>query len=124
MTRGVAAIHGLYYTATGVWPLVSFTTFEAVTGPKHDDWLVYTVGVLVIAIGLALLNGAREGRIGSSLVILAIASAAGLAVVECVYVLRGVIWPIYMLDAIGEAGLIGLWVAALVHDRRMKAARV
>ncbi|MFH5804425.1 hypothetical protein ACG2DA_10255, partial [Alienimonas sp. DA493] len=51
---------GLYYVATGVWPLVHIRSFEFVTGPKTDDWLVQTVGALVLAIGGTLLYGARR----------------------------------------------------------------
>jgi len=29
----------------GVWPLVSLRTFEGVTRPKVDSWLVKSVGV-------------------------------------------------------------------------------
>jgi hypothetical protein len=32
---------------TGLWPLVSIGTFQQVTGPKTDLWLVKTVGVLI-----------------------------------------------------------------------------
>ena len=121
MTRVVAALQGVYYVLTGFWPIVNMYTFEAVTGPKRDDWLVHTVGVLVIAIGLVLLNAARTAQVTSSVVILAIASAAGLALIEYVYVVQRVIWPIYMLDAIGEMVLIGLWLVALLKDRRTAA---
>ena len=37
----------IYYIATGVWSLVGIRSFQAVTGPKIDTWLVKTVGVLV-----------------------------------------------------------------------------
>jgi hypothetical protein len=30
----VALIQGVYFVATGVWPLVSIRTFMAITGPK------------------------------------------------------------------------------------------
>ena len=42
---------GLYFLATGVWPLVSLRTFEGVTRPRVDSWLVKSVSVLVSAIG-------------------------------------------------------------------------
>jgi hypothetical protein len=52
----VALAQGAYYLLTGVWPLLSLRTFELVTGPKTDDWLVRTVGVLVLAVVLAVLG--------------------------------------------------------------------
>ena len=58
----VAQAQGLYYTATGLWPLVSMKTFERVTGPKHDDWLVKTVGLLIMAVGVTLIHAGRRPR--------------------------------------------------------------
>ena len=37
--RTLAIGHGLYFAATGVWPLVDMKSFEAVTRPKTDKWL-------------------------------------------------------------------------------------
>lgn len=51
----LALAQGAFYLATGIWPLVSMRTFERVTGPKTDKWLVKTAGVLITAIGGALM---------------------------------------------------------------------
>jgi hypothetical protein len=56
----VAVAQGLYYRVTGVWPLVNLRTFEAITGPKRDKWLVRTVGILAAAIGTGLWTGLRR----------------------------------------------------------------
>jgi hypothetical protein len=93
-------------------------TFEAVTGPKTDDWLVHTVGVLVTIIGTVLLTAGVRRLVDAPVILLAVGSAAGLAAIEFFYVLRGVIWPIYMLDAVGEAALIALWAIAVFRDRK------
>jgi hypothetical protein len=45
--RRILALQALYYLATGLWPLVHLPSFEAVTGPKTDDWLVHMVGAEV-----------------------------------------------------------------------------
>ena len=45
--RSLALAQGLCFTATGLWPLMHMPSFEAVTDPKEDKWLVRTVGVLV-----------------------------------------------------------------------------
>ncbi len=37
--------HSAFYVATGIWPVLSRRSFEAVTGPKREDWLVKTFGV-------------------------------------------------------------------------------
>ncbi len=43
-TSTVSEGQGLYYTVSGLWPLISLRTFTLVTGPKVDLWLVKTVG--------------------------------------------------------------------------------
>ena len=35
-----------YYGVTGIWPILHLPSFEAITGPKIDDWLVHMVGLL------------------------------------------------------------------------------
>ncbi len=47
-----ASLQGIYYVATGLWPILNMRSFEMVTGPKRDKWLVKTVGALITAIGI------------------------------------------------------------------------
>lgn len=101
---------GVYYVLTGTWPLVSMAAFEAVTGPKTDDWLVHMVGVLAAVIGTTLLYGAR--RPDGTVVLLAVLAALGFAAIDLVYGLSGVIRPIYLADAVVELGLAGAVLAA------------
>jgi hypothetical protein len=70
---------GAYYLLTGVWPLVSIGSFQRVTGPKTDLWLVKTVGLLISVIGgvLGLAGWQRRDSLDSRL--LGAGSAAGLA---------------------------------------------
>ena len=100
-------VQGVYFLLTGVWPLISMRTFEAVTGPKVDRWLVKTVGVLVAVIGVSLLADARRPSRGSR--VLGVGSAAALGGVDVVYSLRGRISKIYLVDAVFEALLVSLW---------------
>jgi hypothetical protein len=107
--RLVAFIQGLYFLITGVWPLVSIGTFQAVTGRKTDLWLVKTVGVLVALIGLALLAGGLRGQLAFELILLAVGSGVGLIGIDVVYVARRTISPVYLLDALLEALLLVGW---------------
>jgi hypothetical protein len=109
--RALALGQGLFYTATGVWPLLSRRSFESVTGPKTDWWLVQTVGLLVTAIGGTLTIAGAAGRAGSDLRRLAVASALGLAAIDIVHSTRGRISKVYLLDAAGELCLAAAWVA-------------
>jgi hypothetical protein len=118
--RHVAMVQGLYFLVTGVWPLVSIQSFMAVTGPKTDYWLVYTVAVLVISIGSALLVAAFSNRMTPEVAIMAIGSAVGLAAIDVLFVARGVISWVYLLDAIAEIGLIIWWAMSYIGPPRMR----
>jgi hypothetical protein len=73
--RKLAGIHAAYLIATGVWPAVHRRSFEALTGPKQDFWLVRTVGGLAAACGLTLATAAIRGRRSPELQTLACAQA-------------------------------------------------
>lgn len=47
MDRLAPASHGPIYVVSGVWLIVHSHSFERVTGPKADRWLVKTVGGLL-----------------------------------------------------------------------------
>jgi hypothetical protein len=113
----LAALQGVFYLATGVWPLVHIESFMAVTGPKTDLWLVYTVGVLVAVVGAVLLLAARSGRITPEVVLLAVGAALGLTAIDVIFVARQVIDPIYLLDAAAEVLLVVGWAAAWATRR-------
>jgi hypothetical protein len=118
----LAWIQGLYFFVLGVWPLVSIQTFQAVTGKKtdhlvtgreSDHWLVNTVGVVVAAIGLVLLLAAWRRRVSLDAATLAIACAVGLASIDVVYVIRGAILPVYLVDAAIETAFAVAWLGCL-----------
>ena len=46
---------GAYYAVTGLWPLIHMRSFEAISGPKRDQWLVKTIGLLLTAFSSVLL---------------------------------------------------------------------
>ena len=107
----LAWIQSVFYTTTGVWPLLDIDSFMAVTGPKVDVWLVRTVGALLAVTGLVLGRAARRKTIPSELVMIAAGQAGVLAVVDIVYVSVGRISPIYLADSLPELVLIALWIA-------------
>lgn len=113
-TRLLARLMGRFYLLTGVWPLLHIRSFEWVTGPKTDRWLVKTVGALVSATGLALLLAARRQRVPTDVAVLAMANAASLATIDVVYVAKKRIRPVYLLDAVVEVALLAAWARALL----------
>jgi len=82
----LAMAQGAYYAATGVWALADIESFQVVTGPKADQWLVKTVGVLVTAIGGALALAGWRRRVTPEIRLLAVSSALGLAGIDIYYV--------------------------------------
>jgi hypothetical protein len=106
----VAGTQGAYFAAAGIWPLLDITSFQLVTGPKTDLWLVKTVGVLIVVIGAVLLRAARARRVGAEIALLGAGSALGLAAIDLIYSLRGTISSIYLLDAAAELVLVLCWV--------------
>jgi hypothetical protein len=124
-------VQGTYFLVTGVWPLVSIESFQWVTGPKTDHlhtgreadhWLVMTVGVLVTAIAVTLLTAAIRRQLPVEVIVLAIGASMALTGIDVVYVSRGVIAPIYLLDAAIEGVLIAGW-AALIASRASDKTR-
>jgi hypothetical protein len=115
-TRRVALLQGAYYIVSGLWPIVSLRSFEWVTGPKTDGWLVKMVGLLAAVIGAVLAGRAARGEQPD--IALGVGSAAAFGVIDVVYASRGRISPIYLADAAGEAALIGAWAAGARVDRQ------
>src|SRR3954451_14633345 len=114
----LARLQAIFYIATGVWPFVSMRSFEAVTGPKADRWLVKTVGALVAVIGCALALASRRRQLAPEIVLVARASAAALATIDTVYVVKRRISPVYLLDALAEIGLAAGWARLWLQSPR------
>ena len=106
---------GFYYVVAGIWPVVSIRTFEAISGPKTDDWLVQTMGLLIAVIGGILLAAGFRRAMTLEIGLLAAGSAAALGGAGSFFALRHVIWPIYLVDGFIELVLIALWIAAGLH---------
>lgn len=107
--RLLARAQGAMNILGGAWPLVHLSSFEAVTGPKTDRWLVHTVGGLLVATGWAQvratatdagLAGARRQGLGTAVTLLAI---------DVIYLARGQLRWTYLLDAATEAAWIVAW---------------
>jgi hypothetical protein len=120
-------LQGLYFALTGLWPLVSIETFQLVTGRKTDHlvtgdetdhWLVKAVGALITANAVVLLVAAWHRRSSIDVAVLGISTAIALLAIDLVYVYRGTISPIYLVDAAAESVIILLWLGALHRYRK------
>ena len=108
-----SGLQAAYYIGTGLWPLVSYRTFEWVTGRKREPWLVKMVALVTVAIGAALaVDGRRPGDEVASptAATLGIGSALAYAAIDVWYAgFRRRISPVYLLDALAELTLVGVW---------------
>ena len=102
ITRWVLLVQGILYVVSGAWPVVHLASFEAVTGEKYDDFLVHTVGLLLVTVGIALLAALRRHSLTPEILWVAAGSAGSLLAIEIVYYLNGRLSPIYLLDAAAE----------------------
>ena len=106
----LARLQGSFNVINGLWPLVHMRSFEAFSGAKTDKWLVRTVSGLLINIGLEQLRAAsRPGSDGSARR-LGIGTAATLSTIDLIYVGKGRISRIYLLDAVIEMVIVRAWV--------------
>ncbi len=121
IVRGAAIGQGVFYLVTGIWPLVSIGSFQAVTGPKTDLWLVKTVGVLITVVGGVLTMAGIRRQVTAEVQALAIGSAMVFAAIDTVYVARRRISPIYLLDAVAEICLTVLWLFIGIRRRSTRS---
>jgi hypothetical protein len=105
-------VYAPYLMATGVWSLAHRRSFERVTGPKEDYWLVQTVGTLAIAIGTSLGIAVRRRAQQPETIALGAASciAFGLASVRASRTESRV----YLGDAFLEIAFLAAWLEPLL----------
>jgi hypothetical protein len=111
--RDVATtLQGIYYLTSGLWPILHMSSFEKVTGPKRDNWLVKTVGALITAIGSTLLFSASREPRSETARSLGISTALALIGIDSIYSIRGTIPKIYLIDAAVEAAIVAALLSA------------
>ena len=103
---------GAYYLITGFWSMVSMRSFQWVTGRKTDIWLVRSVALLLMVIGMVLAMAGFRQRTVPEVPLLGAGSAAVLAGIDIVYAVRGRISRIYLLDALVELVFLAVWARA------------
>jgi hypothetical protein len=98
------------YVSTGLWPILHLRSFEWVTGPKPEGWLVKTVGALVTVVGLTVGWAAHRRRVTPELRLLAGGAALCLAAVDVIYTAKRRIKPVYLADAVPELVMASGWL--------------
>ena len=102
----ILTLQGWFYLVTGLWPVLHIKSFEKVTGPKTDKWLVKTVGLMITCSGIIFLKFTDD----RSALWLAVMNAVTLAGVDIYYSLKGIIRKIYLLDAVVELGFVVAYI--------------
>jgi hypothetical protein len=115
--RDVALAQALYYGATGLWPLASRRTFEAVTGPKEDWWLVESLALLLLPIAGALGAAAARDRITPEIELLGAGAAGMLAASDVLVAARRRGRWTYLIDAAVSGSFVAAWGATARASR-------
>ena len=121
----IACAQGLFNVVGGVWPLLHMRSFEAVTGPKADRWPVRTVAGLIVTNGAALLRAGWSGDGVATARAVGMGTALVLGAIDVVYAGRHRISPVYLLDAVMEAGWLVAWTwrsGGTAHSRAISPA--
>ena len=93
---------GVYYIATGLWPILHLPSFVAVTGPKQDTWLVQVFGALIASLGFSAILHRNAGPASAGV---GLSTALVLAAGDVFFVARRRIRPTYLVDAVVEVVL-------------------
>jgi hypothetical protein len=112
----LARAHGAFNVVSGLWPLLHLPSFELVSGPKVDRWLVRTVAGLLLGNGTLQLAAPGSAERVAQARRLGLSTAATLLVIDVVYVVRGRISKVYLVDAAAEAAWVAAWVLAPTAD--------
>jgi len=107
----IAAAQSALFIMSGLWPVVHLKSFEAVTGPKREGWLVKTVGLLVASVGAGLALAAARRQVSDEAALVGALSAGSLAGVALRYASTRRISPVYFVDALLHASCVAGWLA-------------
>lgn len=105
----VALLQGAYDLVGGLWPLLHMASFEALTGPKTDGWLVRTVAGILVVVGVVLIQNALRGSVGHSVRWIAGGISLVLASVALISSLAGFISWLYFFDGLFHLAFALAW---------------
>jgi hypothetical protein len=112
-----AFAQGFFCLVLGLWPVVSFQSFQSVTGQKPDHWLLSLAGMLLAGIGSSMLIAALRRDIAFEVFAIGLITALSLACTDVFFVIERSIPAVYLLDAVAESLFVTLWVFAIRSAR-------
>ncbi len=116
----VLGIQGTYYLITGLWPFLHLRSFETVTGPKDDIFLLHMTSALIIVIAGALLLSLRQEKTPPVL-FLAVFSPVAFMFIEILY--RSQINWTYFIDFAIQAVILAALVYSYVKSKKPEEVR-
>ena len=119
LTNQLLLVQGVYTLLTAVWPLIDIDSFMAVTGYKTDQWLVKTVGALLIPISVTLLS-LRHLSDQRPAYLLGGLTAIAFIIIDFYYSTKNIIPDIYQVDGAIEIIFLGCWLYIIGHGLRKK----
>lgn len=114
---------GAYNLFGGLWPLLHMRSFEAITGPKDDSWLVRTVAGILVVVGVVLLRDAFRGHVAQSVRFMAAGISTVLAIVAIVSSLAGFISWLYFFDGLIHLAFALAWMLGTLLQKHMVPKR-
>jgi hypothetical protein len=110
----VPFVQGFYYVLIGLTPVLAGGGFRAVRGPDADPWVLRSYGLIVAAVGAALLIESRRRNAVAGTGRPAIAVAVVLAAADVVFVATRTAPSVYLIDAAVQAAFVFWWVRVML----------
>jgi hypothetical protein len=116
--RLLLIIQGFYTFITALWAIIDIDSFMEITGPKTDLWLVKTVSIVLVAVGLTLLAHLKHSEHPVlPAIVLGCFTSAGLAFIDFFYSSSNTISFVYATDGIIEVFFFIGWMIVLSRTR-------
>jgi hypothetical protein len=113
--KSILWIQSIYILFTAVWPIVDIESFMAVTGRKIDQWLVKTVGALLIPVALTIATHLFIRADHRPVVVLAAGTAIAFACIDFYYTVTNVISDIYLADGVIQVIFLSAWTFVILR---------
>ena len=112
-------VQGTYTLLTALWGIIDIDSFMAVTGPKTDVWLVKTVSVVLVAVGICLISHRFVHGHPLPAILLGLGCSIGLGFIDVYYYAKGTISWVYLLDALAEVVFACLWIYLFLQRKNL-----
>lgn len=115
--RILLAVQAAYTFLTGLWPIIDIDSFMDVTGYKTDEWLVKTVGALLLPVSLCMIFHVFIRTDHRPAVVLASLTALAFVCIDFYYAINDIISDIYLADGVVELIFLILW-GIIIYSKR------